>query len=1338
MKINLESPCSGLFRYNAFTRGKSRALQAFVRLGKLAEFKRWLLSLKKHAGIENMDEHFVNQLLKQESKPSNFVRFLSTLNPETFIYSIDYNWKNRAGNFATNGSVKQYGYVNINKFLADPVKHLKAGRVVSEKTQLNRISRIAFDLDGSQANLEHSIMPGGRIPESEGELLEYFKHVLHLYFIEQLGLGSIEVCCDARNDMSKKYSWHISLDSWVASWNDDIPNIIAALLLIDSELNSWLQTGVLDTSPYDSWNLWGMCYCSKWSDLKKCSDGLTSVPRHFVPDQNFPDIERHLIHWYHPEQPKCIDIPRVEVEQEKQSSGKSRFINKIRVSKKLKAGLKNYNPGPMKFRKSRKPAGFSALELFKCIYPSNHHDIFEVSVTRAFVYLCIDEKIERGVAYKTYFEHTQNFKENSLDGKRRGNPSRVKTNFDFWWKKCVFDYNLKAANNQLGQILTSAYNVLLCYVNKTVVQTDFDQLLLNEAYHFPKSETCHARYISEIIKPGRYPERCVICRSGMNTGKSTMVADFMPDKRVLYIISSRKLADNVVGKLLDKKIDASNYQDFDKCKYLLGNIDVLVISMQSLYHIGQAEKYDLVIFDEMCSILRDVFDYNTNRAIEKNLHVLKHVLTNCAKSVVLDAQLTNVECQFLELFFPKNDIKKIHNLFRFKEKKAILYSTPDCKKVQEPGPHCAWFNSLKTHLKKRGRHGLTQVFCAPPKEMDYLLENVCEHPDNSRIKKYIGLLPEHCDVIMEYSGHLKKKRLRTLVVTGKYKANLSTLEEQLHGKNVFMHNTAVTVGVDINIPKKKSRLTDVFIMASWFIGCCQIYLQGAERIRNCKEGFHKTLHICTKRKGRPPKEASYPLGYNKLRIHFEKKIPVIVRQWVRRIDSKLFNVWVRLENQKGIYAQLTDLSWEYWLRDTGYSVTKAKENTSAFNFETPRKKIARSLDSIENVNETYMSKHSLVEIDHGFGKTTDYDKKAKIQKNIFKAVRKEKQFANLTEFVPFLKNTFGVELPKSWKKQTFEQFKTTHVFSQDFKDILCLEDELHQRKNEKTEFNRDGTIKEVTYKTDHMRGLELLWKQFKANFESKAFERWREKWSCIDLLRLRKSGLTCSEDNTNALMKMRFEKKNIFGLLFDANSRKIVLLSKIERESIGQAFCSKPQLTELEYKQVTTTCLKYIEEILSAFGPLPKKQKPEAIPKLLLKKLLTMYNLRAVKCRGLASPCTLPFQLRLDIPGCKATIAQKRRFMSYIHQDYAELYDQVIAETRNDIHKFASTFQKAFLSGANHSLISCFCGRNRPKFRLYWSLFVPKVYRTITEIAFQPRLKFKKLKEKTTFMFLED
>ena len=93
MSINLKCPSTGLFFQNAYTKGKTRAMHDFSLLRKQRKFAKYILNLPKHEGVKSMGEQFKRDLLMEESKPSNFIRFLGQEDPLFFLYSIDINWQ---------------------------------------------------------------------------------------------------------------------------------------------------------------------------------------------------------------------------------------------------------------------------------------------------------------------------------------------------------------------------------------------------------------------------------------------------------------------------------------------------------------------------------------------------------------------------------------------------------------------------------------------------------------------------------------------------------------------------------------------------------------------------------------------------------------------------------------------------------------------------------------------------------------------------------------------------------------------------------------------------------------------------------------------------------------------------------------------------------------------------------------------------------------------------------------------------------------------------------------------------------------------------------------------
>ena len=100
--MRLECPARGLFREHAWT-NKSHSRRRFARLGKNEEFREYLFSQPKYAGLRTCgDEKFKRDTLRDAMKASNFVRFLVSQDPTLLPYTIDYNFK-RDGEWATNG-----------------------------------------------------------------------------------------------------------------------------------------------------------------------------------------------------------------------------------------------------------------------------------------------------------------------------------------------------------------------------------------------------------------------------------------------------------------------------------------------------------------------------------------------------------------------------------------------------------------------------------------------------------------------------------------------------------------------------------------------------------------------------------------------------------------------------------------------------------------------------------------------------------------------------------------------------------------------------------------------------------------------------------------------------------------------------------------------------------------------------------------------------------------------------------------------------------------------------------------------------------------------------------
>ena len=787
--INLRKPANGLFLTHSYHNGRARAKRDFFKIFERSAFSTWLFSEPDFRGADSCAPATKEQLVEDNCKGSQFVRFQLSRDKTLFGFSLDINWTDDNSQWCGGGH-KHYGAVPIQLFMSNPERHLYDGIVVSEKTQPGRPSRMIFDLDGSEENFAE--LDCETLPQSPEEFREYFCDLLITFFEDtlKLPLKRAEICCDPRSDMSKKWSYHVILQKWVACWVTEMPQVIYHLSAIDKRKRGWLQNNILDPSLYGRWKVLGCVHSTKWKYLRKYVARESDTYSRFLPDpQSDPSVNLHLVHSYSENQPETIKIPLAPRESfTVKKKGSSNAVSKIKLTRKQKHNVDAYNPGPVEFRSKATPGNLSARELLRCIYPANHHMIWDVEVTRAYTVLASAEGVNYGEALDFYLLHIENNAPNTEEGRRRCNRNRVKPQFRGHWNKSV-------VTCKNPDKVSFAFKTLLSYVNQTVESETLDDSIIHQAFDFPKkdAECFMARYCSQYITMERFreiKEQCVGLRSECDTGKSTLVVEIfkqMKAKRLLYIISSRSLANTAAQKLTEKGFRTANYLNYDNHEALRKN-NVVVITMQSLFKIQGAADWDLVVIDEAVSCQADSMCPKTNQKQALNFQTLGSVLTRSRKTIFLDAHLTTNQVDFMKIFFP--EIKLYYNHFRkgflgTPKQHAFLYPQTNVHKLNEAivkdgedtWEHTLWYTRLDEYMKANigNNKFLTQIYASPDSDYKAIRANYCETVKIAEVRQ--GLVKclrcdDHIiDLLMSFADFYNKSLFKSVIIDGKVTAS---------------------------------------------------------------------------------------------------------------------------------------------------------------------------------------------------------------------------------------------------------------------------------------------------------------------------------------------------------------------------------------------------------------------------------------------------------------------------------------------------------------------------------------------------------------------------------------
>ena len=296
----------------------------------------------------------------------------------------------------------------------------------SEICHCNRPARLIFDLDGTHKNIQDSSQ-GFKMPENKDEFLEEFCYLLTEYFRLSLNivLKREEICCDYRSCQKDKWSYHVIIPNYfVKDWKEDMKNVLRGLLELDKK--KWFGNDCLDFSLYGRWKVLGMVHSTKWKYLEPYVRNKKNEYKRFLPDINWTNLSDQLVHVYTKEQPNTLDIPTVKPEARTVTRrvGGSKIFNKMKFGKNMSENIAKYDPGPKEFRCSRQLPAINARSLLSCIYPNQHHEIFDNCITIQYCMLVLDDsELNYVTGLDFYLKHIAT---NGIQGHRRSDPLRCK------------------------------------------------------------------------------------------------------------------------------------------------------------------------------------------------------------------------------------------------------------------------------------------------------------------------------------------------------------------------------------------------------------------------------------------------------------------------------------------------------------------------------------------------------------------------------------------------------------------------------------------------------------------------------------------------------------------------------------------------------------------------------------------------------------------------------------------------------------------------------------------------------------------------------------------------
>lgn len=305
--------------------------------------------------------------------------------------------------------------------------------------------------------------------------------------------------------------------------------------------------------------------------------------------------------------------------------------------------------------------------------------------------------------------------------------------------------------------------------------------------------------------------QCLLLLSACGTGKTQVITNYLKSEleknsatRVLFISVRKSLAHNISQRLKSEGINAIHYKDDVDVGVGLGGAQILVVQLESLMRVGPESPYDIVIIDEMRSLLGHMISPTLDGRFTDVLNRLIELCGGADKFIGMDADIDSVCANFCAqtLHLPVditiiNTYKTDHNTYVECTKKEL---------------HKRFLMDVDAKLALPVDERWTDlVLCGSKRQADLLATQI-----GGRGARYLLLTSATADEI-------KKKAMEDPNNNwGAYEYIICT--------------PTMTVGVDVNRP---GLIKTIYMFASNNSCCARDYHQMLKRVRDTV-----TVYIC--------------------------------------------------------------------------------------------------------------------------------------------------------------------------------------------------------------------------------------------------------------------------------------------------------------------------------------------------------------------------------------------------------------------------------------------------------------------------------------------------------------
>jgi len=513
---------------------------------------------------------------------------------------------------------------------------------------------------------------------------------------------------------------------------------------------------------------------------------------------------------------------------------------------------------------------------------------------------------------------------------------------DFWiWKqqkstkskdKYLYEWNNTAINHKEYIFSIHTMNKCLQCIYPQLVDVECDKDIFTKKFN--KSLDIKQITLINRIEKEHFlvKEKAILFNIGMGGGKTTMTVEYLKESNENFIWLAPRVAlvMNTDERFKSSKMNVVNYLNCGKSREIkmkkINDANNIILECESLNYIKDTKKYNIVVIDEIESVLNS-WDSDTHKDnIISNFNNFCNLLKNCKKIILLDAFITTKTINFLELL-GINDI--------------IIYGSnykPVKKELVFNNGYIETIDKICNDLFNKKKLYIFYAFKSSSKTKHFSIE---ELKTNIIIKCYENKI-DYIPKILIYHGDVDDKTKKTL--------NNVNIEWDKY--DVIITTSCITVGVNY----EGNNYDKIYLMVSSCVNSPRDVIQTSMRIRNPKENiieiffFDKMKKIILKRP--PYYNKEYTEEEIKL-INFETEIKPTQNVYKLLID----NIFIEKQsNFMEVFFRLCDITnYNYG----NYKNNKEKIKNEKFKNDLFESKILLSYKSLNNIEDNNIKEYEI-------------------------------------------------------------------------------------------------------------------------------------------------------------------------------------------------------------------------------------------------------------------------------------------------------------------------------------------------------------------------------------------